>query len=518
MSRSAAVASPHALATAAGERALRDGGSAVDAAIAAAITTAVVYPHNTSIGGDVVALLRSPDGRIVCVNATGWAPAAVDADRIAADNDGRMPGRGALTVTVPGAVAGWAALHALGARLPWEAHFRDAIRLARDGFVVGHSLAFCLSYVWPRLPADPGMSAVFAPDGRPVRRGERVVQPALADTLAEVASAGPAGFYEGEVPRRIVDLLSSHGSAMSVDDFSSFEAETTASLSRPWRGLDVHTSPPNTQGFALLRTLRTLGSTPPDAVPPLALAHAFDEGNALRTRALGDPRGAAVDVGALIDSPVPQGAADTPAPLRPRGDTIGVASADADGWAVSLIQSVFELFGSGLLEPSTGVILQNRGAMFGLEEGHPGRIAPRMRPPHTLMPVMSTRAGALHHVAACMGGYGQPQIHAQLLLALEAGASPSDALDAPRWIVGAQRPDEDPRTVYAEAGVADDAIAAFVDDGRAVVAMPDRSELFGHANLISIRADGGLVAASDPRSDGAAVVAPLASPAQEMTP
>lgn len=499
-----AIATPHTLATEAGRRAYEAGGNAVDAALAAAITTAVVYPHNTSPGGDVIALLRTPDGTVHCVNASGWAPAAHRLERLRERHGERLPARGIDTVTVPGAVAGWAALAGLGARLPWEAHFDHAITHARAGFGASHSLAFCLSMVWREVCGDPGLAAIFGRDGRPIMRGEPIVQPALAETLGTIAAQGPGAMYGGAVGEALIGGLRPLGGVFERADFDEFRAETVAPISRPFGDLVVHTSPPNTQGFALLRTLAALQRDPGGNRWTL-LAESFFEGNQLRDRHLADPRFAEVRLDALIDGPT-EVAPTTPTarPHRPTGDTIGLVTADDDGYAVSLIQSVFKLFGAGILEPTTGLIVQDRGASFSLESSSPNRIGPRKRPAHTLMPVLATHRGGLRFANATMGGTGQPMIHTQLLLRLLQGATPQEAVAAPRFVVGPNRPGDTERTLYAEAGVPDEAIGAFLARGFHVVSVPDRTELLGHANVIAVGPDGRLLAGSDPRADGRA--------------
>ncbi|MEU7899573.1 gamma-glutamyltransferase [Nonomuraea sp. NPDC049152] len=344
MTYTCAIATPHALATAAASEAVADGGNALDAALAAAATLAVVYPHNTSVGGDLVALVRTPDGRVSCVNASG--PAQADADRAA-----------------------------------------DEL-----------------------IAADPGMREIFRPGGRPLTTGDTLRQDALATTLAELAAHGPATLYGGPLGARLSGVL-------GLDDLARFEVERTAPLSRAFRGHEVHTSPPNTHGFLLLQALGARGP----------LAAVFHRGIADRAAYLADPRFVPVDVDALLD-PARQDLPE-PAPAvsgRASGDTVAVVTADSDGLAVSLIQSLFHGFGSGVLDPSTGVLLHNRGSFFSLDPASPNVIAPGKRPAHTLMPVMVTKGGLLTWVAGTMGGKAQPQILTQVLLRLFEGAGPAD--------------------------------------------------------------------------------------------
>ncbi|MEV4063907.1 gamma-glutamyltransferase [Nonomuraea dietziae] len=484
MTYTCAVATPHALATAAAEEAVANGGNALDAALAAATTLSVVYPHNTSVGGDLIALVRDPEGRITCVNASGPAPATADRAALAARHGALMPVTGPDTITVPGAVAGWAALHEAGAALKWSACFKAAVRHA-DATPVVPGLAEAIAEAAELIAADPGMREVFSHGGRPLTENDTLRQPALAATLADLAAHGPSTLYGGPLGRRLSGVL-------DLADLAAFEVERTAPLSRPLRGHDVHTSPPNTHGFLLLQALA--------ATEPLPLA--FHRGIADRNAHLADPRFVPVDVDALLDP----ARALTPSPPpavtgRATGDTVAVVAADSEGWAVSLIQSLFHSFGSGVLDPSTGVLLHNRGSFFSLDPASPNVIAPGKRPAHTLMPVMVTRHGRLVWVAGTMGGKAQPQILTQVLLRLLEGADPAAAVAAPRFVVGGLEAGQREDTVSVEAD--HEELAALTASGAPAVTLPPRSEWVGHAQVVAARP---FAAGSDPRSDGRAAV------------
>lgn len=501
-----AIATPHRLATDAGRRAFEAGGNALDAALAAAAVLAVVYPHNTGIGGDLVALVRSPDGRVSAVNATGWAPAGASSAAMRRRHGAELPVRGMDTLTVPGAVRGWQALAARGARLPREDLLRAAVACAEDGVPVAASLALCLASEWPALP-DEGFRRVFGTRGRPRQRGEQLRQPALARTLRTLAHDGWDAMYT-DVAGGLVDRLRGRGVAFEPDDWSEFVVDESEPLVLEWRGMRVHTMGPNTQGFALLRNLVALDRDGGARVEDV-LARSFGEGNVLRDTALGDPRLHDIRVDDLIHAPVaaaePVAVAD---PRLARGDTVGVAAADADGWSVSLVQSLFHLFGSGVYDLDSGVLFQNRGSSFSLQEGAVNGLAPRSRPAHTLMPVIVTDpAGEPAFVQATMGGKAQAQIHTHLFLALAAGASARETVDRPRWTVGPYAPGDRSDTVYAEANVPDEAISAFHAAGRPVVTVPPLTEMLGHSNVVRIL-PGGFDAAADSRSDGSAWIHP----------
>ncbi|WP_431900502.1 gamma-glutamyltransferase family protein [Nonomuraea sp. bgisy101] len=484
MSYTCAVATPHTLATDAACDAVRSGGNALDAALAAAATLAVVYPHNTSVGGDLIALVRTPDGRVTCVNASGPAQSRADRAALAARHGDAMPVTGPDTITVPGAVAGWDALHEAGAARPWPAHFEAAVRHAAATPVV-RGLAEAIADADELIAADPGMREVFRPGGRPLAAGDTLRQDALAATLAELAAHGPATLYGGPLGARLSDWL-------GLDDLARFEVERTAPLSRAFRGYEVHTSPPNTHGFLLLQALGARGP----------LAAAFHRGIADRAAYLADPRFVPVDVDTLLDPDRPDLVAPASAVSgRATGDTVAVVTADSDGLAVSLIQSLFHGFGSGVLDPSTGILLHNRGSFFSLDPASPNVIAPGKRPAHTLMPVIVTKDGRPAWVAGTMGGKAQPQILTQVLLRLLEGADPAAAVAAPRFVVGGLEVGQREDTISAEADLPE--LGELAATGAPLVELPSRSEWVGHAQVVA--ADP-FAAGSDPRSDGSAVV------------
>ena len=514
-----ALATPHALATEAGMRAYRDGGNAIDAAIVAAAVLTVVYPHNVALGGDLFALVRTPDGTVRCVNASGWAGAAVDVAGLRSRHGDRMPSRGADSVTVPGGVRGWKTLRGFGARLSWERTLRAAEATARAGAAVAPSLATHVSDAENAdLVGTADFDRVFRPGGQAMRAGDDFVQPALADTFATLRRGGPDDFYEGEVASRLVGYLRSHDSTLSADDFASFQPETLDPVSVSFRGLTVLTSPPNTHGFLLLRALRAVEELAID--DPLgsglgALLRVFHRGNALRASHLADPRMADVDVESLVHDGLDEMAATGTTQDRvliPHGDTVGIAAVDGEGYAVSLIQSVYHAFGSGLIDPATGVLFHNRGTGFSLDPASPNVIAARKRPAHTLMPAMTMSGGAPRHVLATMGGQGQPQILAQVLLRTLDGAGARDAVAAPRAIVGAQVDGDTTDSVTVEADMPSVARDSIVRAGLTPNDVPASAEALGQANVVYVGADGSFTAASDPRSDGAAVVAHYARP------
>lgn len=499
------MATPHTAATQAAREAFDRGGDALDAALAAATTLAVVYPHMCGVGGDLFALVRRPDGTTSAVISAGAAPLAIDPDAVRARHDGTMPEHGSDAITVPGAVAGWETLHRIGARLPWSEAFKSAIDFAENGTAVARSLAATLADDDGRLVADPGLASVFFPKGEALARDAVLRQPALAATLRALARSGSEALYRGEVGAAYAAGLQVAGSALAEDDLSAHRAEVAEPIRGRYRALDILVAPPPSQGFVLLQILalveRLALQPDPLGVDALRLARIFTAASAERDRNLADPKAMRATVADLLGSAhLDTIAATIGSETRPRhgtGDTISLVTADADGWAVSLIQSLYDGFGSGILEPNTGIVAHDRGACFTLEPGHPNELAPGKRPAHTLMPVLVERRSSLVAVAGTMGGEAQPQINASnLMRVFDLGMSPGDALSAPRWIV-------DGRQVAAEAGVPPAVTAPMVEGGFDVGFVEGNDGSVGHSNLIEIT-DGAFLAAADPRADGSA--------------
>lgn len=505
-----AIATPHVDATRSAEQAFARGGNAIDAALAAAATLSVVYPHNVSIGGDLIALVRDPSGRTRCVNASGPAASAVDRAAMREAHGEVLPYRGIDTVTVPGAVRGWEVLRRMGGQREWGEIFTDAVAAARDGVPVSRSLAAAFREEEATIGFDAGFRDTFLAQGPPVQ-GDALVQPVLARTLEAIRVGGAAALYDGELTAGFVDGLARLGSRIGAADLLLFHPEVVEPLTTSFGSYRVLTSPPNTHGFVLLRVLGELerqGIADPLGADFGRMMERFFAANLVRDELLADPRVTSGDVTELLtgdatahgDEPV------LPGFRRPRGDTVGIAVSDSSGWSVSLIQSVYHAFGAAVVEPSTGILLHNRGTGFSLDPASPNALAPGKRPLHTLMPVMVDDAKGLRFVSATMGGQGQPQIHAQTLLRAMAGATAQEAVSAPRAIVGPQRDGDSPSDVYVESDLPTLARDALEATRLHIIETPDADELVGHANLVIVAPDGGLDAGSDPRSDGAASV------------
>lgn len=515
--RTWAVATPHALATEAASIAFERGGNALDAALAAATTLAVVYPHMCGVGGDLFALVQHPAGDVVAVNASGRAPAGADPVAAAEAGGGLMPEHGPHSVTVPGAVSGWDTLHRQGARLTWAEAFTAAVAYAHGGVTIAPSLRRCLDDDADRLRSDPGIDAIFYADGGHTSPAS-VRHPALGATLQAISAHGPSVWYGGELGTRYTDGLHDLGVPIDVADMAGHRADLGAPLRSKHGDLDVLVHPPNSQGFVLLEALsliERLGVDPdPSGADAGTIAHVLRAAARDRDRHLADPDRMRVHASTLLDDGHLGAVADEvrsgvpgppPAHGSRRGDTIALVTADDEGRGVSLIQSLYDGFGSGLLEPSTGVVAQNRGACFTLEPGHPNMLAGGARPAHTLMPVAVQRAGKFEAVAGTMGGSAQPQIMTMTLLrALRLGMGPAEAVSAPRWLVGGMSPEGPEPLVIAEADVPEQAVRSLEAAGYRVSMVDPHDDAVGHAHMIRASGDG-FDAGSDPRADGGAM-------------
>ncbi len=485
------------------------------------MSLAVVYPHMCSAGGDAIALVAYPDGTVECLDASGAAGVRADAEALRREH-GTMPAVCPHAVTVPGAVSAWGVLTERAARLQLADLMRDAVEQARDGVPIAPGVHRALLANEDLLGIDPGMRAVLFRDGRPLGAGETLRQPALAATLAEVAEGGWRSFYHGPAARRLVAGLVSLGVPLEAADLARHAPELTAPLRSRHGDREVLTAPPSSQGLLLAEILAARERLPGRRLLGCdagVLAEVFRLASLDRDRFLADPRRAQVPVAELLSpahaaelagAALDRAAAGAARPAAldgpgPSGDTVAVVAMDADGYAVSLIQSVFHAFGSGLLEPETGLVLHNRGACFSLDPASPNLLEPGKRPAHTLMPVLELERGELVGAHGTMGGMAQPQIHTHLLLNLRDGDSPAASLAAPRWVVG--RPTDagasaDP--VYAEHSVPTEALRSIAAAGFEIVEVDDLSDEVGHGQLVRRGDTGELLAATDPRCDGLA--------------
>ncbi|MBH81521.1 MAG: gamma-glutamyltransferase [Gammaproteobacteria bacterium] len=515
MAPSAMVASSQPLASQAGLSALAAGGSAVDAAIAAAATLTVVEPTSNGLGSDAFALVW--DGtRLLGLNGSGRWPAAADADWLR-NTDGSVRTRGWPSVTVPGAVDAWATLHERYGRLGVDQLLEPAIQYAESGFPVSPVIAT----LWQAGGSEYGAhlnpelahwADTFAPGGRTPAAGERWNSPAHARSLRGLAARGFRDFYEGEVGEALVRFSQSTGGRLAADDLADHASQWVDPISIDYGDLQVWELPPNGQGIAALIALGIYdrlghhadlmsGDNWHAQIESMKLAFADAYG------LVADPEHAPVPIEGLLDSGYLAARAalvgeQAGAPRRgqpDRGGTVYLCCADADGMMVSFIQSNYEGFGSGLVVPEFGVALQNRAAGFTLEAGHPNLAAPGKRPRHTIIPGFLTRAGEALGPFGVMGGEMQPQGHLQSVVSLaDHGLNPQAALDKPRWRLNSDN------SISVEPGTPEGLVADLSRRGH-LVRRSTSGIGHGRGQIILRLAAGGYVAGSEPRADGSAV-------------
>jgi len=511
------VATSHPLATQAALRVLQDGGNAMDAAVTASAVQCVVEPQSTGIGGDCF-VLYAPGGsdRVIGFNGSGRAPAAAQAAWFRERGIAAIEQTSPHAVTVPGAVDAWAQLLCDHGTRDFGTLLQPAIRYARDGFPVHSRVFYDWSLAVDLLGRDPTARRIYLPDGRPPAIGRLHRQPELAATLERIAQHGRAGFYEGPVAEDIVAYLRSLGGLHEMEDFAEARGEYVTPIRTDYRGYEVHECPPNGQGLTALVMLNILSELLPGVTEPLSALRLHYEVEAARLAYqdrdafIADPAQAAVPVDALL-SPAhaarrralidPERALTDLPPSRfpDHPDTIYLCVVDRDRNAVSFINSIYYGFGSGLVSPRTGVVLQNRGQSFNLDPEHPNCIAPGKRPMHTIIPGMVTRGGRVRMPFGVMGGMYQAQGHAHFLGNLfDFGLDLQEAIDLPRVFSPPAGPVEVESTIPA------DVVADLARRGHAIAEPEDKP--IGGAQAIWIDWDEGvLTGASEPRKDGCAL-------------
>lgn len=526
------VTSPHYLASSTGSNILREGGSAVDAAIAANATLCVVYPHMAGVGGDGFWLIGD-DEDVSAINASGPAGEAATRDYYAELGDNEIPERGSgSALTVPGAVDGWRLAHEEHGQLPWKQLFEDAITHAREGFAMTEDLTRWIALDADVLGEQATAADTFLTEGSAPEPGTILRQPALADSLETITEEGPRdGFYEGPVGESFCDGLGEE-SPLSTTDLSQYHAEWVEPLSTDYRGYKAHSFPPNTQGIAALQLLGLLdgfdveawGDGTADYYHHMAEAVkvAFADRDAWVTdpgsidlpaetllsasylddrRSLIEPDSslpAAVDPGIVPDDA-------TPHLQEPDGDTCYLSVVDENGLAVSMIQSIYFDFGAGFVAGDTGIIPQNRGSFFSLDADHVNSLEPGKRTFHTLIPSMLTRDGEPWLIYGTMGGEGQPQTQAALVSRIvDFGYNVQEAIEAPRWLFGRTWGDES-KSLSLEGRIPDGVVNELQRRGQPVAMVRDVDDTMGHAAAIRIHKDGTLEGGADPRGDGAAI-------------
>ncbi|MCJ2123612.1 gamma-glutamyltransferase family protein [Methylobacterium sp. J-077] len=515
----AAVATSHPLATLTAIEILRAGGNAVDAGIAAVAVQCVVDPLMTGIGGDCFSLY-APAGAAapIALDGSGRAPAAATPDWYAEHGVAITP-TSPHAVTVPGAVGAWDLLvRQHGTRSLGEL-LQPAIRYAEDGFVIQQRVGWDWQRCVPRVAGDPHAAATYLPGGAAPAIGSVFRLPKLAATLRRIAEEGPGGFYEGPVADDMVCRLNELGGLHTRDDFAASRPDVVTPVSTRYRGYDVYECPPAGQGLAALMMLNVLSHYDVGALSDLDRLHLFAEtckqayhhrdvlfGDAALARVpvehlLSDAWKAAahgaIDMGRARPPEIYPEIAREVAQERAHKDTVYLCVVDRDGNALSLINSVFQGFGSGILAPESGVLLHNRGLSFRTEAGHPNSVGPGKRPMHTIIPGMLMKDGQAVAPFGVMGGHYQAMGHVELLSGiLDRGLDVQAALDAPRSFAYGG-------SLELEGGIPDAVMAGLVDRGHPAIRAPLP---LGGGQIIWIdRKAGTLVAGSDPRKDGAAL-------------
>jgi gamma-glutamyltranspeptidase/glutathione hydrolase len=504
------VATSQPLAAQAGLRMLLGGGNAVDAAVAAAIALTVVEPTSNGIGSDLFAIVW--DGRTLHgLNASGRSPAGWTRDVFSQFS--QMPTRGWDAITVPGAVSGWIELSRGFGKLAFERLFEPAIAYARDGFPVSPITAKAWQRSIAALSGFADWKATFCPGGAAPRTGERFSCPEQASTLQQIAESDGESFYRGQLAEKIAATAKAVGAHLTLDDLAAHKAEWVGTISTDYHGRRLHEIPPNGQGITALMALNilrqfALAELPVDSADSvhlqieamkLAIADAFAH--------LADPAFMRCDPLDLIDpaygveraKKIDRKRATLAAPGQPsKGGTVYLTAADANGMMVSLIQSNYMGFGSGIVIPGTGIAMQNRGNGFVLTKNHPNEVGPRKRPFHTIIPGFVTRAGRPVMSFGVMGGHMQPQGHVQMVTRIyDYQQNPQSASDAPRWQV------LDGMKVIVERGFDPRVLDELKSRGHDI-SIADSIE-FGGAQLIQRLENGAYLGASDSRKDGQAV-------------
>ncbi|MBV9435571.1 MAG: gamma-glutamyltransferase [Acidobacteria bacterium] len=511
------VATSHTLASQAGAAMLARGGSAVDAAIAANAVLSVTEPMMNGIGGDMFAIYwDSKTGKLTGINASGWAPQALTPEHLRTKGTTKMPQHGIDSVTIPGAVAGWWAMHQRFGRLPWKDLFQPAIYYAEHGYAVPE----IIHDAWSNANFTDEGKRVFLPNGERPALGELFRNPDYARALHLLADGGQDAVYRGDIGKAILATSKELGGTMTADDLYQFTPEWVDPISTNYRGWKIYELPPNGQGIAALMMLNIMEQTPPSSDGPQSLAELHKKIEAMQLsyadlqRYLADPRISKVPVEGLLSKQYAAERAKLIDPNKARcdygagkpegSDTTYLTTVDRDGNIVSWINSNYSGFGSGVVVKGMGFPLQNRGGLFVLEPGHPNVLAGRKRPFHTIIPAFMEK-GDQHIGFGIMGGFNQPLAHAQFVSNLvDYGMNVQGALSAPRFTVA-----RDFCHIPIESRVKPDVIERLRAMGHNLELRKDYSSVMGRGQAILHNSRTGVnFAASDPRADGAAIPEP----------
>lgn len=511
------VATSYVQASQAGAEILQKGGSAVDAAIAANAVLGVEEPMMNGIGGDLFAIYwDAKSGKLYGLNSSGWAPQALTLDHLKAKGLTEIPLRSIDSVTVPGAVAGWNALHQRFGKLPLKDVLQPAIYYAGQGFPAGELDSEYFSDA-PRVFAnDPEGQRTYLPDGKPPALGEVFRNPDLAKALSLIATNGPGAYYKGPIAQAILATSQAHGGTMSAADLADFKPEWVEPISTTYRGWTLYELPPNGQGMAALEMLNIMETIPASPDGPLSVAGLHKKIEAMKLAYAdlehynGDPRFAKVPVEGLISKGYAKQRALLIDPNHancnvsygtPTSDTTYLTAVDGDGNIVSLIQSNYEGFGSGITVRGMGFVLQDRGALFSLNPNSPNVIAPHKRPFHTIIPAFMER-GDIHIGFGIMGGANQPLAHAQFVSNVaDYGMNIQQALETARFTVHSERGCH----INIESRVTPEVRDKLTSMGHLLTVHEEYSSVMGRGNAVLHDSKTGInYGGSDPRADGSA--------------
>lgn len=518
------VATSQTLASQAGAQVLARGGSAVDAAIAANAVLAVVEPMMCGMGGDLFAMHWDAKTRkLTGINASGWAPQKLSIDYLKSKGDGIMPSTGIDAVTISGAVDGWAKMHGRFGKLPWRELFQPAIYYARNGFPVTEIIQYDWEASTGKLSADDNARRIFLKEGRAPQVGDVFRNPELANAFEILADGGPRAFYRGPIGAAILETLKRLGGVMTADDLASFQSEWVDPISTEYRGWKVYQLPPNGQGIGMLEMLNIMENFPIGEYSA-ASAQAFHyriEAQKLAyadlKRWIGDPRMATIPTSGLlskryaaeraklIDPAKARCEAAAGEPSESHGNTVYIAVIDRDGNIASWIQSISDIFGSGIVVDRMGFHLHDRGSAFSFDPAHPNALAPRKRPFHTIIPAFMEK-GDQHIGFGIMRGLNQAQAQAQFVsYVVDHGMNIQAALEAPRFTKATVGGCD----VRIEARVPADAREELTNRGHWLTVLGDYSGLMGGGQAVMRDTKRNVnFGASSPRKDGAAIPEP----------
>ena len=517
------VATSHPLATQIGLDVLKQGGTAVDAAIAANIALGLMEPTGNGIGGDLFAIVWDAETKkLHGLNASGPAPKNISIEYFIEKGLSKIPAYGPLPVTVPGAVDGWVKLHEKFGKLEFKSLFEPTIKYANEGFPVTELIAYYLDRSSERFEDYPNFKEVWMKDGKMPEKGEIFKNPQLAKTLEIIAEKGRDGFYEGDVAKIMADFIQSQGGFLTYEDMSSFHSEWTLPVSSNYRGYDVWELPPNGQGIAALQILNILENYDIQKMGLFSseYIHLFTEAKKLafadRAKYYADPNFSKIPVKQLISKSyakerlklinLKKAAKSDQAGALESGDTIYLTVADHFGNMISLIQSNYRGMGSGMVPPGLGFMLQDRGELFSLDKNHKNALEGGKRPFHTIIPAFVTKDGEPFMSFGVMGGATQPQAHAQIIINMvDFGLNLQEAGDAPRIVhSGSSQPTDeimtDGGTLSLESGFGREIEAKLSSIGHNI---KYQKGIFGGYQAIMLK-DGVYYGASETRKDGQA--------------